>query len=847
MAGGRRSRALRTVRAAPAALGALAALAAPATLAALLAAAPASAAASPSWWQRMVGTYPTLRIERTAHGLVHITAPDERALGYGLGYAHAQDHGCETADALVTVSGDRARWFGSSAGVRLGDRILDNRTSDFFVRAHLNDVALELGWNAATPEARALVEGVVNGYNRWLQDLTAASGAACFGQPWLRPMTVSDVRRLGELRMVADGEGAWADAIATAQPPGASPLRELPARPPFADGPGARVAASRPGGVAIAFGRTTTQNGAGLLLGDPHGSWSGPDRLWAVHLTIPGRLDVLGATPGTLPMLPAGFNRSLAWSTTRSPARHFTLHALRLAPDNPTVYLVDGQREPMTTRGLRTISRTPDGVEPFDRTLYRSRYGPIVVAPQLGLNWTRDTAWALQDADANDTRWADTWLDVAHAGSMDALRSALARQGTGDLVVVAADADGRVAYADPGTIPDLDADQWRGCRVPGPTGDLWAQHGLLLLDGSRAACDWHPAAGDASRKGSLAFERKPWLVREDWVQASGDNFMFAQPSAPGAALGEAARAGWIPLQGGEPGPLPLRTRAVVEAVQGRLAAAKGAAPVSVPASASAPAPAEPAAHGLGIGDVLALWYDPHNEAAHLVLEDLLAQCPQARTEATRSGCAALAHWDRSDEVSSTGAALFREWWRQVRELPGLWRVPYAAGDPLHTPRGLRWKGTGPAVSSSNFEVPRGQQLMDALAQAVFDLRHAGFAIDAPLGQVQFATVGDVRIAVPGGEAAEGTIITVEGRNAAAMSRTGYEPVYGVSWLQVVAFGVDGPVAYGLLVNGAAGGDDAPLRREGLEAFASRTWFPLPFTTGEVEAQRVGAPLVLKTW
>lgn len=47
-------------------------------------------------------------ILRSAYGVPHIIAADHGGLGYGLGYAAAQDNICEIADRVVTVRGERA-------------------------------------------------------------------------------------------------------------------------------------------------------------------------------------------------------------------------------------------------------------------------------------------------------------------------------------------------------------------------------------------------------------------------------------------------------------------------------------------------------------------------------------------------------------------------------------------------------------------------------------------------------------------------------------------------------------------------------------------------------------------
>ncbi len=42
----------------------------------------------------------------------HIRADNERGLGYGIGYAYAQDNLCLLANEITTVNGERSRYFG---------------------------------------------------------------------------------------------------------------------------------------------------------------------------------------------------------------------------------------------------------------------------------------------------------------------------------------------------------------------------------------------------------------------------------------------------------------------------------------------------------------------------------------------------------------------------------------------------------------------------------------------------------------------------------------------------------------------------------------------------------------
>src|SRR5215472_2106173 len=57
------------------------------------------------------GAYSAL-IQRTEYGIPHILAPNYGDLGFGYGYAFAQDNVCTLADEILTVDGSRSEFFG---------------------------------------------------------------------------------------------------------------------------------------------------------------------------------------------------------------------------------------------------------------------------------------------------------------------------------------------------------------------------------------------------------------------------------------------------------------------------------------------------------------------------------------------------------------------------------------------------------------------------------------------------------------------------------------------------------------------------------------------------------------
>mgnify|MGYP001952415445 CR=1 FL=1 len=75
-------------------------------------------------------------IRRSAHGIPHIQAADFAGLGYGYGYAVAQDNICRLADFYVTVNGERSKYFGAEQSFLFPANLMSfaNADSDFFFK-----------------------------------------------------------------------------------------------------------------------------------------------------------------------------------------------------------------------------------------------------------------------------------------------------------------------------------------------------------------------------------------------------------------------------------------------------------------------------------------------------------------------------------------------------------------------------------------------------------------------------------------------------------------------------------------------------------------------------------------
>jgi len=136
------------------------------------------------------------------------------------------------------------------------------------------------------------------------------------------------------------------------------------------------------------------------------------------------------------------------------------------------------------------------------------------------------------------------------------------------------------------------------------------------------------------------------------------------------------------------------------------------------------------------------------------------------------------------------------------------------------------------------------------------LAAAGIALDAPLGDVQWAVRGDERVAVPGGGEGEGLLnvlapvgalpsasmdpmpaapLAVPGRERTGLGVGGYQVTYGASFLMAVELTPDGPRGLGVMAYGQSGDGRSAHHVDGTRAFAAGRTRPLLFTDAQIEA------------
>ncbi|HEX6390931.1 MAG TPA: penicillin acylase family protein, partial [Solirubrobacteraceae bacterium] len=473
-------------------------------------------------------------IRRTTGGVPHVKARDYGSLGFGLGYAYAQDQICEYASMIVTVSAQRSRFFGSEAESPNGGT---NLQSDFFWQRIKDARTVEKLVKRRAPHGpsravRQNIKGFAAGYNAYLRKTGRAklSDPTCRGKAWVRPIRTLDVyRRFYQLGLRASS-GNFLREIVDAAPPAAGTAAKAAALPTeaqlrerLADDPVLGTSHTL-GSNAYGVGSEGTRDGRSVVLGNPHFPWQGPERFYEMQLTVPGKLDAIGAGLQGVPVVNIGFNRHVAWSHTVSTARRFTPYELRLKAGDPRSYLVDGKAVKMRRR---TVSvRTPSGTQ--RHTFYETRWGPVFDLPVAGLGWDTTNAYALADVNADNFRLTNQWYEFDRARSVGDLRRASARvQGIPWVNTIAADSAGRAYYADDSVVPNVDAALQKRCSTSAKA-PLLLSAGVILLDGSKTSCRWGNDR-DAIVKGILGPKALPRATRRDYVENSNDSYWL--PSA----------------------------------------------------------------------------------------------------------------------------------------------------------------------------------------------------------------------------------------------------------------------------------------------------------------------------
>ncbi|MFD3759491.1 penicillin acylase family protein [Streptomyces sp. NPDC058622] len=768
---------------------------------------------------------PTIRY--TEYGIPHIIASDWKGLGTGYGYAAAKDNICTLADTYLMVNAQRSRHLGPDGEASPGEHqnTTTNLNSDiYFQRMNDNRVVerqIDLpAPDGPEPDVKEAIRGYVQGYNRYLAEtgVNNITDPACRGKAWVRPITELDVYRHAHAEIIMGSADVLLDGQVNAAPLGASAATAAPpASSPAETAMKIRdaLAVSRQqsmGSNALAVGSQGVSGGTSMLLANPHFPWQGKNRMWQSQLTIPGRINVSGASLLGFPAVNIGHNDDVAWSHTVATVAPFGLFDVQVDPLNPTHYLVDGTWQAMTSQQVGVDVLNADGsIGRVNRTLWATRYGPITTQVlTVGLPWVV-SAHAVRDVNMGNLRALNTWFHLDQAKDVNEVVNTLeTTQGVPFFNTVASDRKGNALYADIQATPNITDEHAQSCLTL--TGQALFNQVLRLpnvppvsiFDGKRSACDW-PDDPSAVAPGLLAPHKQPRLIRKDFVGNANDSAWLANPEQP---------LSFPRVMGDTAAPRSLRTQELILTAQKRINGTDG-----LPGRGFTPE------------SMRQLLFADNSRAADLALDATVTMCRglpfglilvDGQLVNVSEACPVLAAWKSHDfTADSRGSWLFENYWysllggQSIEKLP--WRVPFDPKDPVHTPNSLD------AGSSA---------VRDAFGRAVIALRNAGIPLNAPLSDVQKITRNGEQIPIHGAVSELGVLnVVTPGAVDGKMDIT-----FGSSFVQAVRFTAEGPPqASSVLAYSQSANPNSPHYVDQTKLFSAGQWVTERFTEEQIAA------------
>ena len=346
---------------------------------------------------------------RDEWGVPHVYADHPRALGFGLGYAEAEDHAEPIQFAYRMVRGRLAAVLGEAYA-----------QSDAFALRMGHATLAAAALNQVDEVTRELCEGFALGFNAWLADNATQVPAWYDG---VRP---------------EDPLALW-HAFLTSFAPMDLPL-------PYRTPPAMETA------NAWALAPSRVKEGNPVLVFSPHQHYDGPFQWTEVHLVM-GDMDVYGAALRGVPVVVMGITPFHGWALTPNFAD--TADAFdefagleQAAVRNPKQVGGEQPPDPATLRSALTLdymARTvpyyvlkSDGMEERGTPSYIGARGPVFDSNGTLVSWLIGGYF--------DFGGIRQLVEMARARSLDAFRSALVTRQLPCFHVVYTDATGTLFY-----------------------------------------------------------------------------------------------------------------------------------------------------------------------------------------------------------------------------------------------------------------------------------------------------------------------------------------------------------------------------------------------------------------
>ena len=375
-------------------------------------------------------------IRRTDYGVPHIKAKNAEAAGYAMGYLQLEDYGIRVVNGLVRARGEWAR-FNELEGNALKNQLDEDAAAKLRYQRAVETFHL------LNKHSRDLLSGYAQGINRyielhpdefpeWIQgDFSGmdvhAKNIGTHKSDAIRKFLNAFRRSENELgrneKELFDTEwNSWAMLA----------LNEKESHPDA----GSNVWALAP---------HRTRSGNAILMRNPHLNWNAG--YYEAQMEIEGLFNFYGDFRIGDPLgIVGGFNKYLGWSTTNNYTDNEEIYGLKVDPENPGHYLLDGKSHPIIMKSVEVSFLQGEQVKKDIRTFSETPYGPVI-------HQTPEHIYIIKSANDGEYRITEQFLRMMAAQNLEEWKDAMRMQARPTSNFTYADRDGHIFYVWNGSIP----------------------------------------------------------------------------------------------------------------------------------------------------------------------------------------------------------------------------------------------------------------------------------------------------------------------------------------------------------------------------------------------------------
>ena len=396
------------------------------------------------------GHYYNVRIRRDEFGVPHVLGKTDADAAYGLGFAQSEDDFVTVQDSVMTARGHQAMLKGA-----------DGVPSDTLVALlNVQGVVAATYDTQLPPHLRRLLEAYAAGVNRYA---ALHPGKV---SPHLLPVVGRD---LAAFTVFRSPSFYGLDGVFVQAATGKLPLKK-----------------EEIGSNAVAVAPSRSSDGHTRLLYNSHQPWTGPLTWYEAVVESGEGWHVAGGFFPASPFLLGGHNAHLGWGATVNHPKLHDVFQLKINPQNPNQYRLDGQWKDLEHRTLEIAVRQADGsLKTQSREIFRSDHGPVVKGPQ--------GVFAVRYPTQGGMRQVSQYWAMNRAANFAQWKAAMAMEAVPSINYIYADEKGNIGYLSNGMYPlrKEGAADWSGV-VAGDRSDLiWTQ----LRPFEAAPHLWNPKSG----------------------------------------------------------------------------------------------------------------------------------------------------------------------------------------------------------------------------------------------------------------------------------------------------------------------------------------------------------------